>query len=846
MARFTYKGRKAAQVSFPLGGIGTGSIGLGGNGRLLDWEIFNRPNKGSFNGFSHFAIKAEAGGRVLDARVLNGDLPPPYSGQFGLGDFGSFGFGAPRQTMAGMPHFRSAEFDGRFPIACLRFIDPSFPGRVRLTALNPFIPGNEQDSGIPAALFEFEVRNTGAEPVTYTLAGTLANPLPAPNLHIAADDLRSVTLGTTGLPTDDPGFGDLTLATDAADAALQSYWYRGGWNDNLEVYWRDFTAPGLPADRVYAADAAGRDNHATLAARITVPPGKAGKVRFVISWSFANCTNYWNAGCGDACAKAGLPRNWRNWYATVWPTSRESAGYALANWKRLVAETRTFRDALFASTLPEAALDAISANLSILKSPTVMRLEDGAFYGFEGCHPASGCCEGSCTHVWNYAQALPFLFPALERSMREADYRHNLLPSGAMPFRIQLPLGVEPSGFRPCADGQFGGVMKTYRDWKVCGDTEWLRRLWPAVKASIEFAWSPQNADRWDPDKTGVLWGRQHHTLDMELFGPNAWLTGFYLGALRAGAAMAEALGEPGTAADYRALAERGAAWIDANVFNGSYYAQQVDLTDKATLEAFGALEYWSQEHGEIKYQVGDGCGIDQALAQWHSDLYGLGDLLDPDHVQTALASLYKHNFKDPIRNHYNPWRLFCLNDEAGLVMCDWPQGVRQPRIPLTYAQETMHGFEYAAAGLMISRGLVEEGERVVQAVRDRYDGEARNPWNEIECGSNYARSMASYGLLLTYSGFTFDMARGAMGFAPVRWVDGRFRAFWSVEGAWGDVELTPASCRLTVLHGSLTLKRLELPFAPASVALNGAALRAASDAGGITIGRGSTLVCEA
>ena len=81
--------------------------------------------------------------------------------------------------------------------------------------------------------------------------------------------------------------------------------------------------------------------------------------------------------------------------------------------------------------------------------------------------------------------------------------------------------------------------MKVYREWKICGDTEWLRACGPNVSA-IAFAWHPDNEDRWDPDKTGVLWGRQHHTLDMELFGPNAWLTGFYLGALKAAAEMAE------------------------------------------------------------------------------------------------------------------------------------------------------------------------------------------------------------------------------------------------------------------------------------------------------------------
>ena len=138
--------------------------------------------------------------------------------------------------------------------------------------------------------------------------------------------------------------------------------------------------------------------------------------------------------------------------------------------------------------------------------------------------------------------------------MRSADYKYNMRPDGGMPFRIQLPIGSAQSAFRACCDGQFGGVLKTYRDWKICGDNAWLRSIWPEVRKSIEFAWSPENEDRWDPDKSGVLTGRQHHTLDMELFGPNSWLTGFYLGALKAGAEMAEAMGEADTAAEFMAI----------------------------------------------------------------------------------------------------------------------------------------------------------------------------------------------------------------------------------------------------------------------------------------------------
>jgi len=825
MDPFLYRGVKASQISFPLGGIGAGCIGLAGNGRLVDWEIFNRPSKGSVNGFSHFAIRAESAARVVDARVLHGELSPPYQGELSAPAFNSFGYGPRREYLTGLPHFETVAFRGEYPLADLAFEDSRFPGAVSLRAFSPFIPLNDRDSSLPAAFFEFHVTNSTSAPLAYTLLGVLANPLPANNLNRVLSEPwgHALHLTSDAANAETPRAGDLTLATDARDVSWQRYWYRGKWFDNLEVYWHDMLSPGPFHDRVYAPERAGARNEGLLAARLELASGATGRVRFVITWSFPDCENYWT-DTAPCCGFASARPTWKNYYATLWPDSLASASYALENWDRLAEGTQRFHDALFASSLPPAALDAISANLSILKSPTVLRLEDGTFYGWEGCHPAAGCCEGSCTHVWNYAQALPFLFPALERSMREADYRYNLRDDGGMPFRLQLPLGAAPWGFRPCADGQFGGVMKVYRDWKISGDSDWLRRLWPAVRRSIEFGWHPGNADRWDPARTGVLWGRQHHTLDMELFGPNSWLTGFYLGALKAGAEMAEHLGEIDTAAEYRRIFDRGKAWADAHLFNGEYYHQVIDLADRSIVEAFSgadevltggtALEaYWDGEHGEIKYQVGEGCGIDQVLAQWHANLYALGDLFDPAQVAKAAAAIFRHNFVRRMGDFANPCRIFALNDEAALVICTWPEGARKPTIPVPYSSEAMNGFEYAAAILMIQVGLLEEGMEVVAAVRSRYNGERRNPWNEFECGSNYARSMASYALLNAFAGFRFDMVTGELGFDPVGAAGGRFRCFWSLDSGWGEFESDPAGAELRLLYGRLELAALDLPF---------------------------------
>jgi uncharacterized protein (DUF608 family) len=862
MSRFLYRNERLNQISFPLGGIGTGCIGLAGNGRLIDWEIYNRPNKGSVNGFSHFAVKAERDGKLLDARVLHSDLNPSYMGEIHAQRWASYGWGPRREYLTGMPHFQDAEFRGEYPIAEITFHEERFPGNVQLRAFNPLIPLNDYDSGIPAAFFEISIENTSDAGIDYTIAGTLSNPLPANNLNqlVRKDGLTSVHLTCDSLGQNDPKNGDLTLATDAPVTSVQQYWFRGEWFDALEVYWRDFTTPGAIKNRVYPVEKCGQQNEATIAAHVHIAAGETRTVRFLISWNFPTCINYWTPNADELAQKAGISPTWKNYYATQWEDSQASAHYAFANWDRLHRESVLYKDTLFNSTLPDSVIDAVSANVSILKSPTVLRLEDGTFYGWEGLHPDQGCCEGTCTHVWNYAQALPFLFPKLERTMRTADYVHNLRPDGGMPFRIQLPIGVGYWSFRPCVDGQFGGVMKTYRDWKICGDTEWLRSIWPSVKKSLEFAWSPDNEDRWDPDKTGVLWGRQHHTLDMELFGPNSWLTGFYLGALKAGAEMAAHLGETESAAEYNALYAKGKAWADKNLFNGEFYTQLVDLKDRQQLRAFddGGISlkggiasdiYWNDEDEEVKYQIGEGCVIDQILAQWHALLYGLGEIFDSAQTRTAAQALYQNNFKRQ-RDVYNPCRIYSLNDEMGMIICTWPEGKYKPIIPLPYSQETMHGYEYAAAMQVMMYGMVDEGIKVVESIRERYDGYKRNPWNEIECGNNYARSMASYALLNTLSGFSFDMVGGSIGFAPLLNSDGRFQCFWSLDSGWGDFEQTGSKFELRPRYGELRIKSLQLPAdgKVSSVTLNAQQVGFKAKDGRIefsdwvTIGAGQTL----
>lgn len=818
MSRYIfYEDRKTWQISFPLGGIGAGCIGLAGNGRLIDWEIFNRPNKGGLNGFTHFAIKAESGGKVVDARVLNGDLPPPYTGEFSKPPFQSFGFGPPREYMVGFPHFRKTRFEGGFPIAKIIFEDEDFPGKVEMVAFNPFIPLNDRDSSIPAAFFEFKIHNTTKERITYTLCLSIRNPLPpgtTVNTYGEEGDIKFIRLSSSILKEDDLNYGNLTIATDASNVSYQEYWYRGSWFDELTVYWKDFSSPGKLKNRRYNRCKPNIQDHCSLAVHLQVDPNSEKNARFIISWYFPNCYNYWNP------EEDGKIRSWKNYYATIFRDSTEVAIYGFENWDRLYGETLEFKEALFSSTLPPFVIDAISANISILKTPTVLRLEDGSLYGFEGCHISSGCCEGSCMHVWNYAVATAFLFPNLERSMLDLYFKYCQHEDGKLSFRLQLPLGRGLWKFPHAAvDGQFGCVIRAYRLWKILGDSTWLKSIWDSIKKAIEYAWAVTNEDMWDLNRDGVIEGRQHHTLDMELFGPNSWLTGFYLAALKAGAEMARYLGELDKAEEYFRIFLQGREWVDQNLFNGEYYHQLINLNDKSILERFKQVDaevvniYWDDEHHEIKYQIGEGCEVNQVIAQWHANISGLGEIFDKSKVKKALEAIYRYNFKKSLRKFVNPCRIFSLNDEAGVVICEWPEDKRRPIIPVPYAEETMSGFEYAVSSHMIQEGLVEYGLDIVKAVRDRYDGEKRNPWNEIECGSNYARSMASYALLLALSGFEYDSVIGCIGFNPRIYENGRFRCFWSLGSGWGIFEIHGSQILIQVKYGRLNVKILKLPF---------------------------------
>jgi len=802
-----FTGQALSEIAFPLGGIGTGTVSLGGRGQLRDWEIFGRPGKGKTLPFTFFAIWAKRGNEKPVTRLLERKLLPPYPG----------GFGTPQNLLSGVARLDEATFRGEYPFAWIDFEDRTLPLKVSLEGWNPFIPLNDRDSSIPVAIFRWTLKNPSEQPVAASVAATLFNPIGTDgknfgnelfgqnlNEYVEEPELRGLRLSSQKVPPESAYFGTMALATTWKDLDVQTRWYRGGWWDHAHLFWDDFADDGRVQSITDAEPSPpNRSDIGALVLHATVPAQGEVTLPVFLTWHFPNRENYWNS---EPEVKGKVMRNF---VATQFKDAWDAAGYTVRQLERLEKETRLWHEALFGSTLPDYVLDAVSSQASIIRTNTCLRLDDGSFFAFEGCGDEGGCCWMNCTHVWNYEQALAHLFPNLERRMRETDFLHNTREDGSMAFRSLIPLGPYLWKFKPAADGQMGTVMKAYREWKLSGDTEWLRKIWPGVQRALEFAWAKERG--WDPNQDGVMEGEQHNTYDIEFYGPNTMMGSLYLGALRAAEEMAKALGQENTAGHYRALFEKGRARLERELWKGEYYIQKVEV-----LPGIDLPEHLRSPENPAwpKYQYGEGCLSDQLLGQWFAHVVGLGYLLEPERVKKAVHSIFKNNWRKPIGEFSNVQRVYALNDEAGLLLCSWPKGNR-PALPFVYSDEVWTGIEYQVAAHLIYEGFVDEGLAIVRGVRDRYDGTRRNPWDEVECGHHYARAMASWSVLLALSGYEYDGVKGHLGFSP-RWQSKRFQCFWSTGSGWGifaqEAKGGKLKARVDVKYGALRLSSFSLP----------------------------------
>jgi uncharacterized protein (DUF608 family) len=801
----TYAGRHLEMIALPLGGIGTGSISLGGRGQLRDWEIFNRPDKGRSPRYAFASIWARRAGGKPVARVLEARLMAPYASTAGLGP----------NNAPGLSRLESATFTGEFPLAHIDFADARLPVRVSLDAFSPFIPLDAEASGFPAAVLRYRVRNPGTAPATVSIAFTVDNPVgtnAARTNEMRRDDggLSGLYMTNPQMAESDPLKGSFALSVLEQGGALTvlSGWPAAKWWASPNLFWDDFTEDGR-----LGPEASQRNTTGSLCLQREIAAGAEAAYTFLLTWHFPNRTPAW---CGWTAPKGHENDLIGNHYCTrvadAWEAARETARLL----PELEKRTRAFAAAMRESTLPGALRDAATANLSTLVTQTAFRTADGAFHGFEGCNDQRGCCFGNCTHVWNYETATQYLFPALARSLRQAAFGYSQDDHGGMRFRQMLPDGIDRFGYA-AADGQMGQIIKAYLDWRLSGDTEWLRSLWPRIKRAVAFAWIPGG---WDAGRTGVMDGVQHNTYDVEFYGPNPLGGIYYLGGLRAAEEMARALGDTTAAGDFRALFEKGRTFVDGTLFNGEYFVQKVRGIPRSEIAPATIGDMGAEHTEQPEFQLGEGCLADQLIGQYLADLAGLGPLVDPAHIRKTLESIQKYNYRAELYDHDSVQRVYALNDEPALLVCDYGK-VQRPKIPFPYYQEAWTGIEYLVAAQFIHAGMLRQGLAAIENVRRRFDGERRNPWDEPECGHHYARAMSAWSSVVAWSGFEYHAAQRSLALRP-RSVAQPFRSFWSSGTGWGVFTVAQGRAEVEVQEGTLPVRSLRLSKPIAAVRFGG------------------------
>ena len=774
----TYAGDRRRAVALPLGGIGTGNVAIGGTGVLKQWQLQNQGNHLGFLPQSFFALRLSSVEPPLSfRRVLQAPAVAPHPEPAPLATDhldAAAGYARPWSW----PQVRDTSFEGAYPFARLEYVD-DWPADVRLEAYTPFVPLDAAASALPLVSFTFRITSRFSHDLHGWLVGTLQNvvgwdgvtPIRDSrcavlggnlNRHMESCDGTGLVLTNDALDPDHPANGSMALWTPSAAKTLPQFDDADAvlaFADSLKLVSvtvladrsSEAVAQAVGALRPVIRGASGPSPAgSTWAGALAVPfglrPGASVDLQVVYAWHFPNRLADFDR-FGPAEAAAGERPAWiGNHYATKFAGARDVVRYFAAHQPELRERTQRWHDAVYGSSLPEVVADVIGAQPALIRSPTTFRTADGRFYGFEGVLGEStlnwngnigGSCPLNCTHVWNYEQAVSRLFPELERSMRETDWDVLQAPAGYLPHRVLLPIGGRqlhgvPIGGpeRPALDGMLGTVLKTYREMRQGAGAAWLGRYLPNARRLMEYV-----ASTWDAGGSGVLAGDQPVTHDISLQGANMFVGGLWLAALRAMQEMTARSGAASESAGYERRFRDASRNYDELLWNGEYYSQQSD--------------------GEA-FDFGDGCLDDQLFGQWWAHQLDLGHILPAGHVRTALTSIVDSNVRDGFRGFEHGYRVFADRDDAGLLICTWPHGGR-PDVPIRYADEVWTGVEYQVAAHCMFEGLTDQGLRLLRALRARYDGSRRNPYNEIECGDHYSRAMAGFSVLEAYTGAWYD-----------------------------------------------------------------------------------------
>lgn len=774
-------------IGMPVSGQHTGTLYLSGDGRLWLWDIFNLNQEGvnpldiewNYGVAQPQRVRSRDGSAYL-APARSADIMPLLQG-FAIECKWDDKI-IQRRLCA--EDWQEVAFEATYPIATVIYSDAAMPVEVSMQVYSPFIPLDENNSGLPVTVFTIHIRNKTKHRLVSRVTGWLENKTA---MHSATagshyrENHRFTEAGMTGVfctvgdlayskkkIEDSFDYGTLCIACLTGNAAA-------GTDIHAESTTELFFASGEDSTRKSAQ----QQLVCNVLASVTIEPGKQQAADYLISWHTPNLV----IGNGKTMPDKG------RFYANRFNNAKEVAAYVAGNFAKLSAETLCWKETWYDSTLPYWFLDRTFLNISTLATTTSHRFSSGRYWAWEGV----GACEGNCTHVWQYAQAPARLFPAMERDNRErVDLGISLMADGGIWFRGEYAK-------RPAIDGQAGRVLGIYREHQMSADHSFLSRNWEKIKRAVQFI-----IDK-DRNKDGMEDTPLENTLDAVWDGEIAWIVGLCIAAVQAGELMAIEMKDDGFANICRYYVEQGRRNMEQQLFNGEYFIHKPDA-----IKGRKKLGAYNTSH------------IDQVLGQSWAFQVGMPRVLDKAKTVSALKALWKYNFKQDVGPYiatHRGGRPYALPGESGMIMNTNPSGEPHPygedvTWQIGYFHECMSGFEHQVASHMMAEGMTEEALILTKAIHDRYHAFKRNPFNEIECSDHYGRAMASYGTFITACGFACHGPEQYLRFAPAFGKED-FRAAFTMAEGWGTYSQKKTAGKMhysiTVKYGLVRLRSLQL-----------------------------------
>lgn len=774
-------------IGMPAGGLHSGTLYLGGDGRLWLWEIYNDDREGIDpktvvwnDGTTDRTIHNRDGANYVSPAIADNKRTLAQGFAIKIIYNGSTTIKELREE-----DWDEVSFEATYPLATVTYSSKDLPVKVVLTGGAFFIPLSLEDSELPATSFHIHIENISSQDVEVSVAGWLENGADKISAK-AGDGNRSNSViqasDYTGINYTFDAANNITNQQQDAGTMCFALMEKSGTINTsanpFPVKEDFFTKENNAATKKDA----GEKSIAGITSNPSVlKPGKYIETNFVISWHFNHTLKKLQAKMPES--KEGYH------YAMLYKDAAAVIDYVGKNFKRLSTQTRLWQHTYYDSTLPHWLLERAIINIGTIATANTYRFASGRFWGWEGVN----ACAGTCTHVWQYGHTLARMFPLLERDTRErVDLGVAMQPDGGIIFRAEFET-------RPAIDGQAGTILRFYREHQMSADGSFLKNNWDKIKKTVRFMLAQ------DKNGDGMTDTPMENTLDAVWEGEIAWIVGLCIAAAKAAQLMAEEMNDTGFAKLCRTYVEKGCKNMAEQLFNGEYFIHKPD--EKAGRKKLGSYNT---------------CHIDQVYGQSWAFQVGLGRLWDKEKTLSALRALWKYNFAPdvgPYIQTHPGGRPYALEGEAGLIMNTNPHNEPKPygdnvSWQLGYFHECMSGFEHQVAAHMMAEGMTDEALIITKAIHDRYHAAKRNPYNEIECSDHYARAMASYGTFIAACGFEYHGPKGHIGFAPKLSPENFKVPFTTAEG-WGSYEqhynVNGIKALYTVHFGKLDLETISI-----------------------------------